>query len=714
MPTDPVVLVWILTATGLVFMMQVGFCLLEVGFVRPKNTINVAIKNVMDFCLAGFIFWLVGFALMFGPSIGGIIGWGGFMPDHLWPTPVLAFVLFQMVFCGTAATIVSGAVAERMGYSSYIAVTALLSVMIYPVFGHWAWGGLAGAGPGGWLEQMGFIDFAGSTVVHSVGGWMALACCLVIGPRLGRFDKGGRAASGANLAMAAAGVLVLWLGWIGFNGGSVLGELDKAPGVILNTMVAACAGGLAAQILSVATWRRTRVEHFLNGILAGLVAVTACAAVVSTAGAALVGAVGGLIALRGSQLLDYLRIDDAVGAVPVHLFAGIWGTLAVALLGDPALFGTGLGRLEQFWVQVAGVGACAVLAFGGGYLAISLLNRWHPLRIGEAEERMGLNVSEHDAYSPMLALAVEMERHRLDGKFDRHVHVEPESDVQLIAAQYNRVIDRVAEDNQRQEKLLDELSRAKLEAEASAQAKSRFLATMSHELRTPLNAVIGFSHLIADQAYGSIDDRYVEHARDIHDGGRHLLDVVNDVLDFSRIEAGRYQLQEQPVDLHRLLTGVKRMVQSLADSAQLSLSTHPYEGLPALLADERVVRQILINLVGNAVKFTRPGGHIRMVALMEPDRRICLIVADTGIGMDPKQVPKALEPFTQLESGHAKGNQGTGLGLSLVRALTTLHGGTLVIQTAPGQGTTVYVRFPAVRTLDAAGAAREAGDPVGT
>ncbi|WP_119677832.1 ammonium transporter [Indioceanicola profundi] len=700
MPTEPVVLLWILTATGLVFLMQVGFCLLEIGFVRPKNTINVAIKNVMDFCLAGFMFWLGGYALMFGPSIAGLVGWGGFMPDHSWPTGLLAFVLFQMVFCGTAATIVSGAVAERMGYSSYIAVTALLSGLIYPIFGHWAWGGLAGMESAGWLGSLGFIDFAGSTVVHSVGGWMALAACLVIGPRLGRFEPDGRALSGSNLAIAAAGVLILWLGWIGFNGGSVMSDLGRAPGVILNTMVAACSGGLAAQILSVSIWGRTRVEHFLNGILAGLVAITACATVVATLEAALVGAIGGLIALRGQELLEWLRIDDAVGAVPVHLFAGIWGTLAVAILGDPALFGTGLDRWDQLRVQFIGVASCGLLAFGGGYALLLLLNCLHPLRISVEAERMGLNVSEHDAYSPMLALAAEMERHRLGGRFDRHVHVEPESDVQLIAAQYNRVIDRVAEDHKRQEKLLDELSRAKLEAEASAQAKSRFLATMSHELRTPLNAVIGFSHLIADEAYGRIDERYVEHARDIHDGGRHLLDLVNDVLDFSRIEAGRYQLQEQQVDVGRLLYSVQRMLQNLADSAGVAMSVVPRSDLPALMADERVLRQIMINLVGNAVKFTPPGGHIRVAAVKEPDRRICLIVADTGIGMDPKQVPKALEPFTQLESGHAKGKQGTGLGLSLVRALVTLHGGTLVIQTSPGQGTTVHVRFPADRTMD--------------
>jgi len=700
MTSDPIAQVWILVAAGLVFMMQLGFCLLEVGFVRAKNSINVAIKNVMDFCIAGFLFWLFGYALMFGPSLAGLIGLGPLMPDHAGRPDMLVFLLFQMMFCGTATTIVSGAVAERMGYSSYIIVSALLSALIYPIFGHWAWGGMAGPDSQGWLSALGFIDFAGSTVVHSVGGWLALAAVLVIGPRTGRFDPGVRGMGGNSLTMAAAGVLVLWFGWLGFNGGSVLGDVSKAPGVMLNTMVAGCAGGLAGHFIAQITLRRATVEHFLNGILGGLVAVTAGALVLGTASAALVGATGGVMVLIGQKVLDRFRIDDAVGAVPVHLFAGVWGTLCVALFGDVALFGTGLDRWQQLQAQVTGVLACGGFAFGSGYVLLRLIDMVFPLRIDAESERLGLNIAEHGATSPMMDLAAEMERHRLEGKFDRPVHVEPQSDVELIAAQYNRVIDRVTSEIQRHELLLDELGRAKVEAENSNLAKSQFLATMSHELRTPLNAVIGFSHLIADQAYGAIDGRYVEHARDINDGGKHLLALVNDVLDFSRLEAGKFQLNEQPLDLRRVLYGVHRLMLPLAESSSLDLRIEVPDGLPPLLADERVIRQILINLVGNAVKFTPVGGRVRVGAMLEPDRRLCINVTDTGIGMDPGQVPKALEPFTQLEGGLAKGHGGSGLGLSLVNALVRLHDGTLVIQTARGQGTSIAIRFPVARTLD--------------
>jgi len=708
MPTDPTPHIWILCATALVFMMQVGFCLLEIGFVRSKNTINVAIKNVMDFCIAGFVFWLFGYALMFGPSLGGWIGTGGFMPGEGAATHLLVFFLFQMMFCGTATTIVSGAVAERMGYSSYIVISALLSGLIYPVYGHWAWGGMEDGSATGWLAAMGFIDFAGSTVVHSVGGWLALAAVLVVGPRRGRFGPAARALGGSNLSMAAAGTLILWMGWIGFNGGSSLGDTDLVPLVILHTMLAGCAGGLAAHLLSVVLLRRPQVDHFLNGILAGLVAVTACAHVVDAPEAALVGAAGGAIAVAGLLLLERWRIDDAVGAVPVHLFAGIWGTLAVALLGEPDLWGTGHTRLEQLGVQALGALVCGIYAFGLGYLILRGVDMIRPLRITREAERIGLNVAEHGARSPMLDLVLEMERHRQEGRFDRHVPVEPESDVELIAAQYNRVIDRVTEDQRRQEMLLDELSRAKVQAEASNLAKSKFLAGMSHELRTPLNAVIGFSQLIAEKAYGNLDSRYVEHAQDIHDGGKHLLSLVNDVLDYSRIEAGRFDLSEQSVDLMRMALGIQRMMISLADQSGVRLDVAIPGDMPRLLADDRVLRQILINLVGNGIKFTKPGGTVRIGAELEPDNRICLSVADTGIGMDPRQVPRALEPFTQLEGELNKSRQGTGLGLSLVQSMTRLHGGTLVIQTAPGKGTTVFVRFPPTRTLHAETAARPA------
>ncbi len=351
--------IWVLVCTILVLLMQAGFACLESGFVRAKNSINVAIKNVLDFCVAGMGFWLVGFGLMFGASYMGLLGGSGFafeasaggMGNTAW---IMVFFFFQLAFCSTSTTIVSGAVAERMSFRGYVITAAILSMAIYPVFGHWAWGGILEGQPAGWLEQRGFVDFAGSTVVHSVGGWIALAAILVLGPRIGRFGHGGKRIEPHDMPMATLGMFLLWIGWFGFNGGSTLALNASVPYILVHTMLAAAAGGIAVTAVS---WVRNglpEVQTALNGILAGLVAITANCHIVSTSSAVLIGAGGGLICYLASHVLARLEIDDAVDAVPVHLAAGVWGTLAVALFGDVSLFPGGHTRLEQLGVQALG------------------------------------------------------------------------------------------------------------------------------------------------------------------------------------------------------------------------------------------------------------------------------------------------------------------------------------------------------------------------
>jgi Amt family ammonium transporter len=247
--TESLDVVWVLICAALVLMMQAGFCCLESGMVRAKNSINVAMKNFVDFCASATMFWLFGFALMFGVSAGGWIGVDGFFFEHTAPW-LTAFFTFQMFFCSTATTIVSGAVAERMRFSGYLVIAVILSGLIYPVFGHWAWGGATSGTKVGWLAELGFLDFAGATVVHSVGGWVALAAVIVIGPRIGRFVKGYPPIIGHNLSITAVGVFILWIGWLGFNGGSLLGFNDRVPAVLMNTMLAGAAGGICTLILS--------------------------------------------------------------------------------------------------------------------------------------------------------------------------------------------------------------------------------------------------------------------------------------------------------------------------------------------------------------------------------------------------------------------------------------------------------------------------------
>ena len=435
--------VWVLVSATLVLLMQAGFLSLETGVTRRKNAINVAMKNAADLMITLLAFWAVGFGLMFGPSVMGLIGGGSWLPDLAdLSVEEAVFFIFQAMFAATASTIVSGAVSERMSYVSYGLVTLVVVLLLYPLAGHWAWGGLIASGEG-WLAGMGFVDFAGSTVVHSVGGWVALAAVLLIGPRIGRFtDQGPQRIPASNLPLALLGGLFFLIGWIGFNGGSELGLTERVPGIIGNTLLAAAAGAVTAYLLA------QRIEGGyvdnllmpLNGLLAGLVAITAGAHAVSTGVAVLIGAIGAAVMLMVDLGMIRRRLDDSVGAVAVHLAAGIWGTLAVGLFGDLDQLGTGLGRLEQIGVQVLGIVTIGATTFTLAWLILKGIDRWHPLRVSAEDETVGLNVSQHGERTDLVDLLAVMEGQASDADLSRRVPVEPFTEVGLIARRYNEVM----------------------------------------------------------------------------------------------------------------------------------------------------------------------------------------------------------------------------------------------------------------------------------
>jgi Amt family ammonium transporter len=437
---------WVLGSAFLVFVMQAGFLCLETGLVRSKNSINVAAKNISDFILSSAIFWLVGFGIMFGQSQEGWFGLSRFMFSDSLSLQTVTFFIFQMMFCGTAATLVSGAVAERTAYNGYVIITIIITLIIYPVIGHWAWAGLLSGEPTGWLEKLGFVDFAGSTVVHSVGGWVALAAILVIGPRIGRYDERERPIPGSNFPMAVLGCMLIWLGWFGFNGGSTLAWSDAVPGIILNTLTAAVWGGVITACLKYFSDGYMDVLMIINGVLGGLVSITANCHVVSADQAMLIGLIGGVVVYYGEQYLEHKQIDDAIGVVPVHLFAGIWGTLAVAIFGQAELIGTGLSMIEQFFVQFLGIIAVGIYGFFVPYLCFKVINRFIPLRVTADQEMMGLNVAEHKVSTEAYELLATMQHQQQASDFSTRVPVEPFTEAGQIAQQYNRVIDRVNEE----------------------------------------------------------------------------------------------------------------------------------------------------------------------------------------------------------------------------------------------------------------------------
>ena len=398
---------WIMLCAALVFVMQAGFLCLESGLTRRKNSINVAVKNLADFCLTTIVFWLFAFGLMFGASWQGWVGVSEFSLDFQNIDAFYgAFFIFQVMFCGAAVTIMSGAAAERMRFSSYLIATFVVSAVIYPVIGHWSWAGLDTGDANGFLNSLGFVDFAGSTVVHSVGGWVSLALLLIIGPRRGRFDTDGkpRRIRPSNLPLATLGTIFLFIGWIGFNGGSTLAFNNQVSLIVVNTLIAGSIGAISAGLLGYAVQKRLNVTQFMNGCLAGLVAITANCFAVSTPVAALIGLVGGMIAIGVEEFLEFMKIDDAVGAIPVHLGAGIWGTLAVGLYGDLDILGTGLTRIEQIGIQLLGIAVTAIWAFGLTYIILKLINSFHRLRVSVEHEDIGLNLSEHGEIEDMEAV----------------------------------------------------------------------------------------------------------------------------------------------------------------------------------------------------------------------------------------------------------------------------------------------------------------------
>ncbi len=391
--------IWVLVATALVFWMQAGFALVEAGFTRQKNTVNILMKNLLDFAVGTIAFYVLGFGLMFGAdTLGGFIGtpdlffskgWSGGIPSE-------AFLIFQTVFAATAATIVSGAMAERTKFHSYLAYSALITLIIYPISGHWIWGG-------GWLASMEipFHDFAGSTAVHSVGGWMALVGAIILGPRIGKYRNGKpQAIPGHSLTIAALGVFILWLGWFGFNPGSQLaatgaGNANAISHIFVTTNLAGVSGTLAALFTAWIKYGKPSMSLTLNGSLAGLVAVTAGCDWVTPMGAIAIGSIAGIVLIFSLEFIERtLKIDDPVGASSVHGVIGALGTILVGLFSESTglFYGHGAGQLIS---QLIGVAAVAAWAIGGGFIIFYAIKFTMGLRVEKRIEEEGLDVYEH-------------------------------------------------------------------------------------------------------------------------------------------------------------------------------------------------------------------------------------------------------------------------------------------------------------------------------
>ena len=450
---------WVIDCAILVFIMQAGFMCMETGLSRHKNSINVALKNAADFGLAVVVFWIFGFGLMFGSIYNGFFGTDLFL-FKTEKSEYMTYFVFQAMFVATAATIVSGAVAERMKFNGYLIITVIATGIIYPIVGHWAWSSsylnnmndavtqlLAVTGQvktTGWLTELGFVDFAGSTIVHSVGGWIALAAVLILGPRIGKYSEANKGKfTGSSFPLAVLGTLILWFGWFGFNGGSNGAMDETVPLILINTFLSAAFGLLTGLAISFALFKKPDPYYVILGPLAGLVAITAGCNSMTSVTAIFVGIIGAIISIFVNELLNKYEIDDVVGAVPVHLAAGIWGTIAVGLFSDLDKLGTGLTRLEQIEVQFIGILAIGGFAFFGSYIVLKLLNYFYPLRVSPLHEELGLNIAEHNATSVEHDLIKILEKQSDSGDLTIRGPQDPFTAGGVIGLYYNKLMSKL-------------------------------------------------------------------------------------------------------------------------------------------------------------------------------------------------------------------------------------------------------------------------------
>ena len=478
---------WVIDCAILVFIMQAGFMCMETGLSRHKNSINVALKNAADFGVSVVIFWIFGFGIMFGTSYNGFFGTDLFFfkTDK---AEYMTYFVFQAMFVATAATIISGAVAERMKFNGYLIMTVLATGIIYPIVGHWAWSSsylskydtasqlldaYGSVKTTGWLSEMGFVDFAGSTIVHSVGGWIALAAVIILGPRIGKYSDANKGKfTGSSFPLAVLGTLILWFGWFGFNGGSNGAMDETVPLILINTFLAAAFGLLTGLGISYIKFKKPDPFYIILGPLAGLVAITAGCNSMTSVMAIFVGVVGAIIAIIVNEALNKFEIDDVVGAVPVHLAAGIWGTLAVGLFSDLTILDTGLDRISQIKVQLIGILSIGSFTFISSFIILGFFNKFYPLRVSPVQEELGLNIAEHNAVSVEHDLISVLDKQSESGDLKIRGPQDPFTAGGVIGLYYNKLMSKLETSEEERNKWRERISK---EVKLAVKVQENFL-----------------------------------------------------------------------------------------------------------------------------------------------------------------------------------------------------------------------------------------------
>nr|WP_198673608.1 ATP-binding protein [Algibacillus agarilyticus] len=665
--------IWIFLCALLVLIQQIGFLCLEAGSCRTKNGINVAVKNFADITVVFLTFLLFGWNIAFGASASGFIG----LPltiNLMNFDENLGHYLLISFYCCTCLTIVSGAIAERVKLNAYLLMTVLGASLIFPVVSHWLWHA------DGWLKELGAIDFAGATIVHSVGGWMALAMIIIAGPRTGRFNKDGTTNEipKSNQVQLLLGCFFLWWGWFGFNAGSFGIWHEKTLQVLLLTFVSGALGGALTLIYLIIKRRKIEVSELVNGVLAGLVVTTAAIDYIDLLSTFFLVFIGILGYRLTSKLLLKFQIDDVVSAVPVHLIPGIIGTLTLPLFNPN-------GHVVSQLLLVLTV---ALYVFGLSFSLCWLINRFcFNVRVELSDEIDGLNISEHGARSDLNDLINNMRHHQHTGDLNTRLVSDEFTEVGFIVKQYNETLTKL------EQKQID-LSNSAVAAEQANVAKSQFLANMSHELRTPMNGICGIADVLLNEP--QLPEIYRQKVELIDKSAKNLTAIVNDILDIAKIDANKIELNLRPLNVRCLLTDLQALFTDQAKVNHSKIALNLNSCLPNLVeADDLRIKQILTNFISNAVKFTH-NGEIAInceVQFVNQDHvELTFCISDSGIGIAETEIDKLFQSFRQADETISRRFGGTGLGLAISKKLAKVMNGSVWCESTLDIGSRFYFK----------------------
>ncbi len=626
---------WITTATFLVLFMQIGFLALESGWVRSKNSISVAQRNLADFCICFLIFYLFGYMFAFGSSQGGIVGWNWAEHAKLIDDNIDHF-LFQAVFAGAAVTIASGTLAERMTFKSYIILAAITSFILYPVICHWIWGNSIEKENTAWLSSLGFVDFAGSTVVHSTGGWISLACAIILGPRIDKFDEHGnpRTLPCHSMVLSGIGALILLISWIGFNAGTAQPGSPVFKHIILNTLLAGSSGMVAALAFGAFIDKSYQPKRTTNGLLGGLVGITASCHAVDANSAILIGIICGITVCLSEDFIEQkLKVDDVVGAVSVHGVCGALGTILFAVLAPLESLPSG-DRLTQFGVQTFGVAVVFTYVFCIGYVLISILNKFVPLRITKENEERGSNLAEHN-----ITLETEM----------------------LLETE------RAVNEEQKQ-----------------------FIRMATHEFRTPLSIIDTLSQNLKRRWHKFSHEKVNEKLEGIQKSVKRLTNLIDTVLNAGKVEHGNIHFDPTSLQVEPYLSEKLDQFKLMAKQHEINLNLNNITNA-FIHADPNLMGNILDNLVSNAIKYSPKADRIDInVSIAE--RNLIIEVRDYGLGIPKDEIPKMFGKYFRASTSAGIG--GTGIGLTVVKKFVEMHSGTISLESTLGKGTSFILTFP--------------------